>query len=80
MATIHHFTQFLFSIDPQTNAARLSLFNFLRNFFDGATELNEEIINRFIRRSLAFQYWQERKKELSREIFFITESFNTRLR
>ncbi|MDZ4660834.1 MAG: hypothetical protein SGJ18_04370 [Pseudomonadota bacterium] len=80
MATIHHFTQFLFSLDPQTNAARLSLFNFLRNFFDGASELNEEIINRFIRRSLSYQYWQERKKELSHEIFFITDSFNTRIR
>lgn len=80
MATIHHFTQFIFSLDPQTNAARLSLFNFLRNFFDGSTELTEEIINRFVRHALAYQYWQERKKELTRELFLILDSFNTRLK
>lgn len=75
MATIHQFTQYLFALNHQGNAARLSWFNFCKNHCEGTSSLDPQTINRFICRALSHSYWQNHRLLLSQEIFNTLENF-----
>ncbi len=78
MATIQQFTQYLFGLNHQANAARLALFNYLRNHHEGPQTLSEAVINRFMKRCLCHNQWLEKKDMLSSELFTLLENFNYR--
>ncbi len=75
MATVHQFTQYLFALNHQANAARFAWFNFCKNHCEGASTFDVDLVNRFISRSLSHPFWQKNRVLLSEEIISSLENF-----
>lgn len=75
MATVHQFTQYLFALNHQANAARFAWFNFCKSHCEGSATFDVDLINRFIRRALSHPYWQNNRVLLSEEIISSLENF-----
>ena len=59
--------QHIFTLQPDKDAARLSLYQYLKNLCDASELVNAEVINRFYLRALGFAHWQENKTVLFQE-------------
>jgi hypothetical protein len=75
MATVHQFTQYLFALNHQANAARFAWFNFCKSHCEGGVVFDAELVNRFICRALSHPYWQKNRILLSEEIISSLENF-----
>lgn len=75
MATVHQFTQYLFALNHQANAARFAWFNFCKSHCEGGIVFDADVVNRFICRSLSHPYWQTNRILLSEEVISTLENF-----
>ncbi len=75
MATVHQFTQYLFALNHQANAARFAWFNFCKSHCEGGIVFDVDVVNRFIRRALSHPYWQNNRILLSEEVISSLENF-----
>lgn len=76
MATVHQFTQYLFALNHQANAARFAWFNFCKSHCEGGLVFDAGLVNRFICRALSHPYWQNNRVLLSEEIVSSLENFH----
>jgi hypothetical protein len=67
--------KYIAELHPQNTAARLALYNFLRNFQFHEELLNEQCLNRFFCHALEYPHWQANKTQLGREVQVIIEGF-----
>lgn len=75
MAHVAALTQHIFSLEPDKDAARLSLYQYLKNLCDATEQVNFELINRFYFRALAFSHWQANKAQLFNEVEMLLQHF-----
>lgn len=77
MNTVADFAKFLFHQRPQDNAARLCLYQYLKNYRSEEEEFSPQIIEAFHSRILSFPHWREpqNKAELAEEIRILVEHF-----
>jgi hypothetical protein len=75
MAHVSALAQHIFSLEPDKDAARLSLYQYLKNLCDATELVNSELINRFYLRALGFTYWQEHKTSLFNETEAVLHHF-----
>ncbi|OQW50298.1 MAG: hypothetical protein A4S09_00450 [Proteobacteria bacterium SG_bin7] len=75
MATVHQFTQYLFALNHQANAARFAWFNFCKSHCEGGIIFDTSVVNRFICRALSHPYWQNNRVLLSEEVISSLENF-----
>ena len=67
MAHVSGFAQHIFTLEPDKDAARLALYQYLKNLCDATELVTPELINRFYLRSLGFTHWQQNKAHLFNE-------------
>ncbi len=67
MAHVSALAQHIFTLEPDKDAARLALYQYLKNLCDATELVNAELINRFYFRALGFTHWQESKSHLFSE-------------
>jgi hypothetical protein len=68
MASVGLLAQYLLKLDPQKNVGRTTFYHFLKNYCDVAEPLSADIISRFYRRALTFQYWQTNQQTLGQTV------------
>lgn len=61
------FGRFLYEQRPQGHAAKLTLYNYIRNFSELSHPFLPETLHRFYCKALSFDYWQKNCLELSQE-------------
>ena len=66
-ATVISLTQHIFTLEPDKDAARLALYQYLKNLCDASELVNADLVNRFYTRALGFAHWQENKAQLFNE-------------
>ncbi|MES2963215.1 MAG: hypothetical protein V4760_04935 [Bdellovibrionota bacterium] len=59
--------QHIHQLQPDKDAARLCLYQYLKNLCDASEVVGPELINRFYARALSFEYWQQNKAHLFNE-------------
>jgi hypothetical protein len=62
-------------LEPEKDAARLSLQGFLQNLCEPSEPVNSDLINRYLMRALAFPHWQQNKSSLFSETSAILHHF-----
>jgi len=67
MAHVSALAQHIFTLEPDKDAARLALYQYLKNLCDATELVNADLINRFYLRSLGFSHWQQSKAHLFNE-------------
>jgi hypothetical protein len=67
--------KYITELHPQNTAARLALYNFLRNFQFHEDEFNEQSLNRFFCHALEYPHWQGNKAQLGKEVQTILEGY-----
>lgn len=72
------FAKYLLALNPEANAARLSLYHFMKNFEDGAAAFSPAVLNHFFARAYSFEHWRKNRSELKSEILPIVEDFLSR--
>ena len=75
MAHVSALAQHILTLDPDKDAARLCLYQYLKNLCDATELVNAELINRFYLRALAFSHWQENKVALFNETESLLQHF-----
>ncbi len=75
MAHVSALAQHIFTLEPDKDAARLCLYQYLKNLCDATELVNAESINRFYLRALGFTHWQENKTALFGETESILHHF-----
>ncbi len=71
MLTNTDFGKFLYELRPQSNAARLTLYNYIRNFSDLNSPFLPDTILKFYFKALSYEHWQKNNLELAQEVRFI---------
>lgn len=77
MLKVSQLVKFIFDLKPQNTPARLAFFNFLNGFADPNANLDADLINRFFSYSLDYPHWADNKSQLSHEVQFILQNFNS---
>lgn len=67
--------KYIAELHPQNTAARLALYNFLRNFQFHEEDFNEQCLNRFFAHALEYPHWQANKAQLGKEVQIIIDGF-----
>jgi hypothetical protein len=67
MAHVSALAQHIFTLEPDKDAARLALYQYLKNLCDATELVNADLINRFYLRALGFAHWQHDKAHLFNE-------------
>ncbi|MES2855721.1 MAG: hypothetical protein V4692_07655 [Bdellovibrionota bacterium] len=67
MPHVSSLTQHISRLQPDKDAARLCLYNYLKNLCDPSRPVNSGVINAFYKRALSFAHWQENKAALFAE-------------
>lgn len=67
--------KYIADLHPQNTAARLALYNFLRNFKFHEEDFNEQYLNRFFCHALEYPHWQANKAQLGKEVQSIIEGY-----
>jgi hypothetical protein len=75
MAHVSALAQHIFTLEPDKDAARLSLYQYLKNCCDATELVNAPLINRFYLRALGFTHWQQNKTALFNETESILHHF-----
>lgn len=75
MATNEDFAKFLVKTNPQNSAARLALYNYIKNFSDLSCTFDSEFLVKFFRSCFTHEYWRKEKKELFHETQNSVERF-----
>jgi hypothetical protein len=65
MTSLSQFSQYLLKLDPKTNSARLTLYNFLKHVMEPSIPFSPAVIQAFYARVLQFDYWQNDSQNLS---------------
>src|ERR1035437_6302585 len=68
MTSVNQFAQYLLKLDPKTNQARLTLYNFLKHVMDPTLPFSPAIIQAFYARVLQFNHWQNDSQSLSETV------------
>jgi hypothetical protein len=68
MTSVSQFAQYLLKLDPKTNSARLTLFNFLKQVMDPSLPFSPAVIQAFYSRVLQFDHWQNDSRNLSETV------------
>jgi hypothetical protein len=76
MLKVFQILKFLAGMDPQKTPARLSFFNFLKNYADPNDVFNDQWINLYFSYSMDYPHWESNKLSLGNEIRLLLESFN----
>jgi hypothetical protein len=74
-ANVSGLTQHISRLHPDKDAARLSLYNYLKNLSDPSHPVDSELINAFYRRALSFAHWQQNKAALFNEVESLLSHF-----
>ncbi len=69
------FAKYLLQLNPQANAARLSLYHYFKNHISTPIPLEVSCIDKFYARALSFSHWRENRKTLEDEVKLCLESF-----
>lgn len=69
------FAKYLLTLNPEANAARLSLYHYLKNWCSPQMALSPTILNNYVSRCLSFSYWRENQSRLEEETRPLIESF-----
>lgn len=69
------FAKYLLQLNPEANAARLSLYHFIKNHCSSNAPLTAEVLNQFYARALSFSHWRENADALECEVKSCVESF-----
>jgi hypothetical protein len=67
MAHVSALAQHIFTLEPDKDAARLALYQYLKNLCDATELVNADLINRFFLRTFGFTHWQQNKAYLFNE-------------
>ncbi len=76
MGTHEEFAKFILKFNPQNNAARLALYNYIKNFTVLDSDFQIKCIDQFNRKVLQFEYWRKEVRELSREVQYFVKKFS----
>lgn len=76
MGTHEEFAKFILKFNPQNNAARLALYNYIKNFSVLDSDFQSKTIDQFCRKALQFEYWRKEIRELSREVQYFVKKFS----
>ncbi|MCM2281919.1 MAG: hypothetical protein NDI61_08755 [Bdellovibrionaceae bacterium] len=68
MMDVTGFAQHLLSQEPAKNAARLSLYHYLKNMCEAGDAVTPSLLNAFYARALTFTHWQNNKASLFAEV------------
>src|SRR5665213_1733658 len=68
MTSVSQFAQYLLKLDPKTNQARLTLYNFLKHVMDPTLPFSPAVIQAFYSRVLQFDHWQSDSQNLSETV------------
>lgn len=72
---IFSFAKHILQTQPETNAARLSLYHFLKNHYQGTESFTPFVLNRYFARVFEFPTVRENAEEFRSEIRSLLESF-----
>lgn len=75
MAHVSALAQHIFTLEPDKDAARLCLYQYLKNLCDATELVNADTINRFYLRALGFTHWQQNKTALISETESVLHHF-----
>lgn len=68
MTPVSQFAQYLLKLDPKTNPARLTLYNYLRHVAEPNQPFTPATIETFYARVLQFDHWQNDSQNLSQAV------------
>jgi hypothetical protein len=68
--------QHILSLEPDKDAARLCFYHFLKNLCDANEPINADLLNKFYRRALTFNHWQQNKDGLFGEVSAILQHYS----
>jgi len=81
MTPVSQFAQYLLKLDPKTNSARTTLYNFLKHAIDPSLPFSPAVIMAFYSRVLQFDQWQNDSENLSHtvraDVYSFTNQFCT---
>lgn len=75
MAHVTALAQHILNLQPDKDAARLSLYHYLKNLCEATEPVNSELMNRFFCRALTFAHWQQEKSHLFHETAAVLQHF-----
>jgi hypothetical protein len=64
MMSVTQLAQFLLTLDPQKNPARLAFYHYVKNWLPPETSLQLQQVDEFFDRCLGFDYWQSHRESL----------------
>lgn len=76
MTHVTALAQHILTLEPEKDAARLCLYNFLKNLCEPTEPINAELLNRFYWRALSFNHWQANKAGLFGEVTAILQHYS----
>ncbi len=77
MLKVGQLLKFVSDLNPQNTPTRLSFFNYLRGFPSAESDLTPDVIQGFFNYSMDYPHWVGNKQQLSREVQFLLENFNS---
>src|SRR4051812_46356019 len=75
MAHVTALAQHILSLEPDKDAARLSLYHYLKNLCEATEVVNSNLLNRFYLRAMTFAHWQANKAHLFNETTALLRHF-----
>jgi len=77
MLKVGQLIRFVAGLNPQNTPAKLSFYNFLRGFPHPDDALTPELIELFFIYCMDYPHWAANKNQLSNEVQYLLENFNT---
>ncbi|MNJ99823.1 hypothetical protein D3C87_176040 [compost metagenome] len=77
MLKVGQLLKFVSDLNPQNTPTRLSFFNFLRGIPQPEDDLTPELIEMFFSYCMDYPHWASNKVQLSHEVKFLLENFNS---